>query len=139
MLADRVDGVIGVDAHRDTLTAAAVTAVGGLLGQLVVSADAACYQWLLDFARGNVLGAAAWRSKVRAATAPGWRGCWSGVASGWSRSTGPADRLAAAARPTRWTRSAPPRRRWLSSIWPRRAGAGTGRRYGCCWPPARVR
>ena len=32
MLANRVDGVIGVDTHRDTLTAAAVTAVGGLLG-----------------------------------------------------------------------------------------------------------
>jgi transposase len=50
MLADRVDGVIGVDTHRDTLTAAAVTAVGGLLGQLVVAADAAGYQQLLDFA-----------------------------------------------------------------------------------------
>ena len=36
MLAESVDGVIGVDTHRDTLTAAAVTAVGGLLGQLVV-------------------------------------------------------------------------------------------------------
>jgi hypothetical protein len=32
MLADRVDGVVGVDTHRDTLAAAAVTAVGGLLG-----------------------------------------------------------------------------------------------------------
>jgi transposase len=41
MLADRVDGVVGVDTHRDTLTAAAVTAIGGLLGQLVVTADAA--------------------------------------------------------------------------------------------------
>jgi hypothetical protein len=41
LLADRVDGVIGIDTHRDTLTAAADTAVGGLLGQLVVTADAA--------------------------------------------------------------------------------------------------
>jgi transposase len=46
LLADRVDGVIGVDTHRDTLTAAAVTAVGGLLGQLVVTADAAGYEGL---------------------------------------------------------------------------------------------
>jgi transposase len=52
MLADRVDGVIGVD----TLTAVAITAVGGLLGQLLVTADAAGYQLLLDFAHAQVPG-----------------------------------------------------------------------------------
>jgi hypothetical protein len=31
MLAELVDGVIGVDTHRDTLTAAAVTNLGGVL------------------------------------------------------------------------------------------------------------
>jgi transposase len=56
VLADRVDGVIGVDTHRDTLTAAAVTVVGGLLGQVVVAADAAGYQCLLGFARDHVPG-----------------------------------------------------------------------------------
>jgi transposase len=56
MLADQVDGVIGVDTHRDTLTAAAVTAVGGVLGQLVVAADAAGYQRLLGFASAQVAG-----------------------------------------------------------------------------------
>jgi hypothetical protein len=56
MLADRVDGVIGVDTHRDTLTAAAVTAIGGLLGQMVVAADAAGYRRLLAFARTHVPG-----------------------------------------------------------------------------------
>jgi transposase len=60
VLADRVDGVIGVDTHRDTLTAAAVTAVGGLLGELVVAADAAGYQRLLDFARVRVPGRRCW-------------------------------------------------------------------------------
>jgi transposase len=54
MLADRVDGVIGVNSHRDTLTAAAVTPSGGLLGQLTVAADAAGYQRLLDFARVHI-------------------------------------------------------------------------------------
>jgi transposase len=54
MLADRADGVIGVDTHRDTLPAAAVTAVGGLLGQVAVAADAAGYQRLLDFARAHI-------------------------------------------------------------------------------------
>jgi transposase len=56
IVAERVDGVIGVDTHRDTLTAAAVTAVGGLLGQLVVAADAAGYQRLLEFARAQLPG-----------------------------------------------------------------------------------
>jgi hypothetical protein len=56
MLADQIDGVIGVDTHRDTLTAAAVTPVGGLLGQLAVPADRAGYQRLLDFARAHVAG-----------------------------------------------------------------------------------
>ena len=36
MLAELVDGVIGVDPHRDTLTAAAVTRIGGVLAQTVV-------------------------------------------------------------------------------------------------------
>jgi hypothetical protein len=33
MLAELVDGVIGVDTHRDTLTAAAVTNLGGILAK----------------------------------------------------------------------------------------------------------
>jgi transposase len=75
MLADRVDGIIGVDTHRDSLAAAAVTAVGGLLGQLAVAADAAGYRRLLDFARACVPGRRCLRSKAPAVMAPGWRGC----------------------------------------------------------------
>jgi transposase len=52
-LAEKVDGVIGVDTHRDTLTATAVTAVGGLLA---VTADAVGYQRLVDFACVHVPG-----------------------------------------------------------------------------------
>jgi transposase len=47
-LAEKVDGVIGVDTHRDTLSAAAVTAVGGLLGQLAVGADAGLARLLAE-------------------------------------------------------------------------------------------
>ena len=50
MLAALVDGVIGVDTHRDTLTAAAVTNLGGVLAQTTTSADAAGYWQLLGFA-----------------------------------------------------------------------------------------
>lgn len=57
MLAEQTDGVIGLDTHRDTLTAAAVTPVGGLLGQLAVPADGAGYQvsnspWVPEFVDG---------------------------------------------------------------------------------------
>jgi hypothetical protein len=48
MLAESVDGVIGVDTHRDTLTAAAVTNLGGVLARVTTSADAAGYQRLLE-------------------------------------------------------------------------------------------
>jgi transposase len=54
MLAELVDGVIGVDTHRDTLSAAAVTNLGGVLAQTTTSTDAAGYQQLLDFARVQV-------------------------------------------------------------------------------------
>jgi transposase len=54
MLAEQVDGVIGVDTHRDTLTAAAVTNLGGVLAQTTTSTDAAGYQQLLDFARVQI-------------------------------------------------------------------------------------
>jgi transposase len=60
MLAATIDGVIGVDTHRDTLTAAAVTAIGGLLGQATASTDAAGYQQLLAFASDQVPGRRCW-------------------------------------------------------------------------------
>jgi transposase len=60
MLAEQVDGVIGVDTHRDTLTAAAVTRLGGVLAQTTTSADAAGYQRLLAFAHTQVPGRRLW-------------------------------------------------------------------------------
>jgi hypothetical protein len=55
-----VDGVIGVDTHRDTLTAAAVTRLGGVLAQITTSADAAGYRRLLDFAHLQLPGRRCW-------------------------------------------------------------------------------
>ena len=60
MLADSIDGVIGVDTHRDTLTAAAVTAIGGLLGHATATTDRTGYQQLLEFASGQVSGRRCW-------------------------------------------------------------------------------
>jgi transposase len=60
MLAESVDGVIGVDTHRDTLTAAAVTSLGGVLARTTTGADAAGYQRLLEFACVEVPGRRCW-------------------------------------------------------------------------------
>jgi hypothetical protein len=60
MLAELVDGVIGVDTHRDTLTTAAVNNLGGVLAQTTTSADAAGYQQLLSFAGVQVPGRRCW-------------------------------------------------------------------------------
>jgi transposase len=59
MLAELVDGVIGVDTHRDAL-AAAITDLGGVLAQTTTSADAAGYQRLLDFAQRHLPGRRCW-------------------------------------------------------------------------------
>jgi transposase len=59
-LGDAIDGVIGVDTHRDTLAGAATDMVGGLLAQTSVSADAAGYRRLFDFAQAQVPGRRCW-------------------------------------------------------------------------------
>jgi transposase len=59
-LAGTIDGVIGIDTHRDTLAAAATDTVGGLLAQTSVSANAAGYRRLFDFARAQVPGRRCW-------------------------------------------------------------------------------
>jgi hypothetical protein len=60
VLAELVDGVIGVDTHRDTLAAAALSSVGGVLAQTAVRADAAGYQALLSFADTHLVGRRCW-------------------------------------------------------------------------------
>ncbi|MET8212957.1 IS110 family transposase [Streptomyces sp. NPDC005373] len=60
MLAEQVDGVIGVDTHRDTLAAAAVTPIGAVLDSADAPANARGYQRLLDFARVHIPGRRCW-------------------------------------------------------------------------------
>ena len=74
ILADTVDGVIGVDTHRDTLAAAALSPVGGILAQTATRADATGYQQLLEFADTQTPSGPArrcWAVEAPAATAPG--------------------------------------------------------------------
>ncbi|WP_331733498.1 IS110 family transposase (plasmid) [Streptomyces sp. NBC_00080] len=60
MLAEQVDGVIGVDTHRDTLAAAAVSPICAVLASTDSPANARGYQLLLDFARHHVSGRRCW-------------------------------------------------------------------------------
>jgi hypothetical protein len=53
-LTETVDGVIGVDTHRDTLAAAAVTAIGASLGCTEAFADAGGYRRLFQFAHHHL-------------------------------------------------------------------------------------
>ena len=69
MLAEQVDGVIGVDTHRDILAAAVATNLGGLLAQTTTSANAAGYQRLLDFADLHLPGRRCWAVEGAAASA----------------------------------------------------------------------
>lgn len=59
-LSDSVDAVIGVDTHRDTLAAAALNAVGGVLAHIEVPADARGYRRLFEFADCHAPGARCW-------------------------------------------------------------------------------
>ncbi|MET7605850.1 IS110 family transposase [Streptomyces avermitilis] len=60
MLAEHVDGVIGVDTHRDTLAAAAVSPLGAVLASTDSPANARGYRRLLDFARQHIPGRRCW-------------------------------------------------------------------------------
>jgi transposase len=59
-LADTVQGVIGVDTHRDTLVAAATDCVGGTLAELTAAAELGGYQRLLAFGQAQVPGRRCW-------------------------------------------------------------------------------
>jgi transposase len=135
MLAELVDGVIGVDTHRDTLAAAALSSVGGVLAQTAVPADAAGYQTLLGFADTYLPGRRCWA--VEGAGSYG-----AGLAARL-RSAG--EQLVEAGRPKR-----PPRRTGAKtdaidavraardalgqppSSWPRSASGATTRPCGYC-------
>jgi transposase len=60
MLAEQVDGVIGVDTHRDTLAAAALTCLGAVLAHAEATTDAGGYLRLLEFAQQHIPGRRCW-------------------------------------------------------------------------------
>jgi hypothetical protein len=70
-LVDLVEGVIGVDTHRDSLAAAAIDHLRGLLGETTVGANAEGYRHVLGLLPGAIsAGSDCGPWKARAATAP---------------------------------------------------------------------
>jgi hypothetical protein len=135
MLAEFVDGVIGVDTHRDTLAAAALSSVGGVLAQTAVPADAAGYQALLGFADAYLPGRRCWAIEGAGSYGAAWRPCSAVRVSRWWRPADPSGRRGAAApRPMPSMRSAPPATRLVSrpSSCLRSASGVTTRHDGCC-------
>jgi len=68
MLAETLDVVIGVDTHKHTHTAAAVSPTGAVLDQLTVPADAKGYRRLIAF--GERHGGRLWAIEGTAASEP---------------------------------------------------------------------
>ena len=133
MLAEQVDGVIGVDTHRDTLTAAAVTRLGGVLAHLTTSADAAGYRRLLDFAHAQLPGRRCWAVEGTGSFGAGLAGFLQQHGEQVLEVGRPKRQPAAAApRATRWTRSGRPARRLAKTTWPPHGVGVSGRPYGCC-------
>jgi transposase len=60
MLAGQVDGVIGVDTHRDSLAAAVIDPLGGIITHTSAPATDAGYQKLLEIAQAQVAGRRCW-------------------------------------------------------------------------------
>ena len=127
-LVGAIDGVIGVDTHRDTLAAAATDPVGGLLAQTSVRAEAAGYRRLFDFARAQVPGRRCWAvdgaGLAAFLQAHGERVVEVGRPNGRRGAPGP--------RATPWTPSAPRGRRSPRTIPSHPVVVATGRRCGCC-------
>jgi hypothetical protein len=134
ILADAVDGVIGVDTHRDTLAAAAVTPIGRIIAQTQTSADTDGYHTLLDFARTQVPGQRCWAAREH------WQ-LWrrAGLLPAQPRRAGRGGRPPQAAGQPQWRqerrgRRGPrrPSRHSPSTTHRHLAGAATARRCGCC-------
>ena len=129
--------VIGVHTRRDTLAAAAVNPVGGVLAQTSASANQAGYRRLLQFPVAHVAGRCCWA--VEGA------GSYGAGLTVFLRAHG--ERVVEAGRPKRPPRRTGAKTDMLDAVraarealardhpW-RLAGVGIGRRCGCCWHPA---
>lgn len=133
MLADTVDGVIGVDTHRDTLTAAAVTTIGGQLAHATATTDTSGYRDLLAFATTHLPNRRCWAIEGAGSFGAGLATFLLHTANtSWRCPADDARPGAPRPRATRWTPSTSPATRSSSSIPRRCVGVATAKRCGCC-------
>jgi transposase len=136
-LADTVDGVIGVDTHRDTLAAAATDRVGGTRAQTAAAADLAGYQHLFELGQAQVPGRRCWAVEGAGSYGAGLTSFLQARGEWVVEVGGPSGRRAAPApRATPWTLSGRRGRPWPATTKSCRVGVVIGRRCGCCWPLA---
>ena len=134
-LAELVDGVIGVDTHRDTLAAAALTPVGGLLAQTAARADTAGYQTLLGFARAQLPGRRCWAIEGAGSYGAGlaaFLGANGEQLVEVGRPKRPPRRTGAKTDAIDAVRAAPDALGQQPTSWQHPATAATARRCGCC-------
>ncbi|MGW7287556.1 transposase [Streptomyces sp. NPDC054847] len=136
MLAEQVDGVIGVDTHRDTLAAAAVSPIGAVLASTDSPANALGYQQLLDFARQHIPGRRCWALEGTGSYGAGLAAFLTRLVKASSRCADPSvPRSEAGARPTCLMLSARPGRPWQPNISSTHDGAVSARHFVSYLPP----
>jgi transposase len=132
-LAGAIDGMIG----GDTRAAAATDMVGGLLAQTSVSADTAGYRRLLDFGQAQVPGRRCWAVEGT--------GSYGAGLAAFLQANG--ERMVEVGRPKRPPRRTGAKSDALDAVRAAREAlvqdhpvargvVATGKRCGCCWPPA---
>ena len=140
MLADLVELIIGVDTHKDTHTAAVVTATtGAVLAQATVSATPAGYRQLLALADQQP-GQRVWAIEGTGGYGAGLTRFLHSHGEQVVELDRPKRALAATApSPTPWMRSGQPARPWAATSSPSPERPAGGRRCRCGWPPAAPR
>lgn len=139
LLTGRVEHVIGVDTHRDTNTAAVVTAAGAVVAHQQCSTDALDYRRVMAFADEHAHGRRVWAIEGTGSFGSGLtahlleRGEWV------VEIDRPAGRPGATApRPTISTPCAPPAKRFPAITSPRLDRAVTAKPCAFCSPPGKA-
>ena len=131
ILTEPIDGVIGVDTHRDTLAAAAVTAIGAVVASTQAAASADGYQYLLRFALGHLPNRRCWAVEGTGSYGAGLTEFLLGQGERVVEVCRPnAHRGEAAERVMRWMLSGPPARSSAAITSSNRAAAGIARPCG---------
>jgi hypothetical protein len=138
MLADQADHVLGIDTHRDSLSAAILAADTAIVeGQVTVAANERGYRRLLRFARESARGRRAWAVEGTGSYGAGLTVFLQREGELVLEVDRLADRRGVTAQsPISSMRSVPPAKRSHASISHSPVSAASARLYAFCWPLA---